>query len=371
MNNKKASNETDNATDIELIDNGQVIEDEAVVNEYTMVIYPEILRKAKIKPLSKIRLNKEMAEDIRKVVQEEFNNPHNINYSLKKVENVKFSSAKINMLNPPKKYKKIFKVRHALRNIIAISCLVIAGFVLNIVYNYYQDQKEARIQAEELRNSLEYSEVSDIYLTLDQEQEIQAEINDTKSKSASLNRNESIQYYLSKNNDTVGYLEVKNTDVSYPIVQSADNKYYLNNGFYKQKTSAGWLFADYRNSFPDLSKNTIIYGHNLNAASVMFGTLKNVLTDNWLNNTDNYIIKFDTLNNEYQWQVFSIYTTTPDFNYIDISFSDEEFLAFIQKVKGMSVKYFDVSVGKDDKILTLSTCYTATKRLVVQAKLIR
>lgn len=369
MNNK---NEPDaKNSDLEIIDNGQVIDDEAIVNEYTMVIYPEVLKKAKIKPLSKIKLNKEVAEDIRKVVQEEFNNVNNPSYRLKKVKNVRFSSAKINMLNPPKKYHKMLRVKHALRSMLAISCLIISGFVLNIVYNYYQDQQEASAQAKELKNSLEYSEVSNIYLTLAQEQEVQEEINETKSKGSSLSRNESVQYYLTKNSDTVGYLELKNTDISYPIVQSTDNKYYLNNGFYKQKTSAGWLFADYRNTFPDLSKNTIIYGHNLNAAGIMFGTLKNVLTDAWLGNTDNYIIKFDTVTEEHQWQIFSIYTTTPDFNYIDISFSDEEFLAFIQKVKGMSIKYFDVSVGKDDKILTLSTCHGSSKRLVVQAKLIK
>ncbi|NLA33492.1 MAG: class B sortase [Tenericutes bacterium] len=365
------NNPKDNNSDIEIIDKGKVIEEEPVVNEYTMVIYPEVLKKAKIKALSKVKLNKEVADDIRKVVQEEFND-ENINYSLKKVENIKFSSAKINMLNPPKKYKQMIKIKHALRNSIAIICLIVAGFILNIVYNYYEDQKEAKIQVEELKNRLEseYSEISNISLTLEQQEEVQAEITDTKMGGTGLNNNESFKYYHSKNSDTVGYLEIKNTDISYPVVQASDNKYYLNNGFYKQSTSAGWIFADYRNAFPNLSQNTIIYGHNLKGTDIMFGTLKKTLTDQWLNNKDNHFIKFNIKDHEYRWQVFSIYTTTPDFNYIDVSFTKENFTSFTQKIKGMSVRFFDVSIDQDDKILTLSTCYTSTKRLVLHAKLI-
>ena len=41
-------------------------------------------------------------------------------------------------------------------------------------------------------------------------------------------------------------------------------------------------------------------------------------------------------------------------------------------IKERSINNFNVEVTKDDKILTLSTCYIdETKRLVVQAKLIR
>ena len=44
---------------------------------------------------------------------------------------------------------------------------------------------------------------------------------------------------------------------------------------------------------------------------------------------------------------------------------------FINKIKGRSIYDFGVEVGVDDNILTLSTCHGESKKLVVQAKLIK
>jgi hypothetical protein len=50
--------------------------------------------------------------------------------------------------------------------------------------------------------------------------------------------------------------------------------------------------------------------------------------------------------------------------------SDEEFLTFANKLKSRSNKTYKTSIKKEDKILTLSTCYNDTDKLVVHAKLI-
>ena len=67
---------------------------------------------------------------------------------------------------------------------------------------------------------------------------------------------------LEKNSETVGYLKINNSDIEFPVVQAKDNQYYLKHNFQKASNGAGWIFADFSNTFDDLSQNTIVYGHN-------------------------------------------------------------------------------------------------------------
>ena len=174
-----------------------------------------------------------------------------------------------------------------------------------------------------------------------------------------------------ENPDTVGWLKVNNTDIDTPIVKAIDNEFYLSHDFNKKYNEVGWAFADFRNSFPNLSKNTIIYGHTYRNSSLAFSTLKYVLEDDWLSNSDNYIITFTTENKELKFKIFSIYTTKKTNNYLNTYMDRETFEAFIKDAKEKSVKDFEEEVDFNDNILTLSTCYnTSSYRLVVHAKLI-
>ena len=174
------------------------------------------------------------------------------------------------------------------------------------------------------------------------------------------------------NGETVGWLKVNNTKIDMPVTQHKDNDYYLNYSFYKKRNYHGWVFVDYRNNMSDLDKNTVIYGHR-NNLGIMFGTLKNVLEKKWYTNKDNQIITFNTPKAEMKWQIFSIYTIKSTNDYIQVKFpTDSNYVSFLNKIKKRSIYDFKVDVDKDDKILTLSTCYkNAKNRLVVHAKLIK
>jgi len=174
-----------------------------------------------------------------------------------------------------------------------------------------------------------------------------------------------------ENDDTVGWIQVLGTNINYPIVQASDNDYYLTRDFTKEKNKGGWIFLDYRNDINNLSKNNIIYGHRRYNKS-MFGTLKNVLTPDWLNNTDNHIIKVSTENYNYLFQVFSIYQTTYETYYLQSDFAnDESYLDFLNTIVGRSEYNFNTEVNTDTIILTLSTCHNKEDRLVVHSKLIK
>ena len=173
------------------------------------------------------------------------------------------------------------------------------------------------------------------------------------------------------NPDTVGWIQVNGTNINYPFVQTNNNDYYLTHSFDKKYTDAGWVFLDYRNNLSESDKNTLIYAHSRLDKS-MFGTLRKVLTNGWLNDKNNYIIKLSTEYKNTLWQVFSVYhiETTNDFMQTEF-FDDEEFLKFANKMKNRSMHNFNTSLNANDHILTLSTCYSETEKMIMHAKLIK
>ena len=175
-----------------------------------------------------------------------------------------------------------------------------------------------------------------------------------------------------QNNDTVGWLIVNNTNVNYPVVQTSNNDYYLSHAFDRSVNGAGWVFADFRDDFNAMSKNTVIYAHG-RKDKVMFGSLTNALNSKWYLNTDNQIIQFSTLYYNTMWQIISIYKIQAESYYITTDFSsDDSFLKFATNMRERSIYDFGVDVTKDDKLLTLSTCYNDNGiRLVIQAKLVK
>ena len=131
-----------------------------------------------------------------------------------------------------------------------------------------------------------------------------------------------------KNADIIGCIQVKNTNINFPFVQTTDNKYYLNHSLDKTENSAGWAFLDYRNSSALNDRNNIIYGHG-RFDLTMFGTMKTMLEEDWLENLDNLIIHTSNKTESKEWQIFSIYIIPTTSDYLAIDFdSDDEALSF-------------------------------------------
>ena len=174
------------------------------------------------------------------------------------------------------------------------------------------------------------------------------------------------------NSDTVGWIFVDGTNINYPVVQASNNEYYLTHAFDESWNDAGWIFMDYRNNAKDFDKNTIIYGHSRYDKS-MFGSLRNITKNNWFQDTDNHIIKLSTPTENTLWQVFSLYTIEQASYYITTDFSsDDEYSEWLNTMLKRSKFNFKTSISKEDKVLTLSSCYTSDGiRVVLHAKLIK
>ena len=173
------------------------------------------------------------------------------------------------------------------------------------------------------------------------------------------------------NPDVYGWLKVNNTNIDYPVVKAENNDYYLKYNLYKEKDKNGWIFMDFRNSTTSvLSKNTIIYGHNMYYSGVMFGTLHKAYQKAWYTKPENQEITFNTLYSNMKFKIFSIYKIPKTSDYLITDFnSDDDFLEYVKMVKDRSINNFNIEVNANDKILTLSTCTGNNSRLVIHAKL--
>lgn len=173
------------------------------------------------------------------------------------------------------------------------------------------------------------------------------------------------------NNEVSGWVQVGGTNINYPFAKTGNNDFYLTHSFDRSYSKAGWVFADFRNRVDGTDKNLILYAHGRYDAT-MFGTLRNILTSGWLNNPDNFTVRTINNNEKALWQVFSVYKIPATNDYIQTTFSNnEEFGRFAESLKNRSSHDFHATVSGEDRILTLSTCYSSEERVVLHAKLIK
>ena len=241
------------------------------------------------------------------------------------------------------------------------------GYGIKTIYYQQEDIKETKIKQQELIAS-EQNKSKQI---TDSIKNTNNNTNESNNRSITTNIHRDFSKLKAKNEDTVAWLYIPGTDINLPIVKRDDNLYYLTHNFEKERNSMGWAFADYHNTFPNLSTNTIMYGHTYRETTI-FSKLKKVLKDKWLNDPNKHKITLDTEKERLIFEVFSIYTTKETNNYLQIEFNTkEEYQKYLNKSLKRSIKEFNVYPTVDDKILTISTCYIdAHHRLVVQAKLI-
>lgn len=205
------------------------------------------------------------------------------------------------------------------------------------------------------------------------------------------------------NPDTIGWLEVPNTSISeqvmfYPNPQ--DKFYYLRRDFYKNYSWEGSYFVDYRSHFDGgrdgFSQNTVIYGHSMedDANYPLFSQLKKFRNIDFAK--ENPYIYFSTLEENMAWEIFTVFVSTIDLPYNQPNPSPElppikdkatgavkyeqDFKTIVDECRARSLYNYDVEVGEDDKILTLSTCvynvngvklgYPNDYRFVIMARLV-
>lgn len=331
------------------------------INRYLKTIHINIFNKDGLEFILKT-LNQNKIKNVKIMLHDNITNEKVADY-LKKFNKTNAKENIVVKLVYSNNYLEENIFRQIIVNTLKICGFIIASLVIGLLsfigINNHQSMKEVNEIKKSLQIVIDETDNTEIVEEIEQKEEVKI-INDYL---ASL---------LNVNQDTVGWLKVNNTNVDYPVVQAGDNKKYLDYNFNNIEDRDGWIFMDYRNDKVELSKNTIIYGHNRYYSGVMFGTLYKTAYKSWYGKEENQIIEFDTLYGKMKWKIFSIYKIEKTTDYLKVNFSDEAvWNDFTTMLKNRSVYNFGVDVGVDDKILTLSTCSSNRNlRLVIHAVLI-
>ncbi len=234
--------------------------------------------------------------------------------------------------------------------VLFIILLIVFGVSIYLITHFYLDAYNNKKELDDVIKSVTNIDV----------------IDDTKEEKFTVD----FAALLKINKDVKGWIRFNK--ISYPILQAEDNYYYLDKTLNGKKNSLGSIFMDYRNkSFDD--NNVVIFGHNA-ANGTMFGLLNKVFQKDYFVNNEKIIEIIDVNNNVLKYEIFSYYNIPKEEYYITTSFAnDEEFIKFLDVIKKRSKRNFHVSLDKDDKILTLSTCnghVGSNNRTVIHAKLL-
>lgn len=251
---------------------------------------------------------------------------------------------------------------------VAVFFLALAGFKIMFWSN---DNKDTAKQIKKISEEVKTNEVP----ASDQDEMINAPKEDTDNDYWRYMKLPLVDVDFSqlkaKNSDTVAFLKVSGTNINYPVVQTKDNDYYLTHSYDKSNNDAGWVFLDYRNNITTIDQNNIIYAHG-RYDTTMFGSLKNVFKSSWYQDTENYVLYLSTPAYNSLWQIFSIYKVKTETYYLTSSFgTNESYQKFLSTISQRSQFDFKTSVNTEDKILTLSTCYNESEKVVLHAKLIK
>lgn len=328
------------------------------INKYLKAIHFEIYDKHDLEKIITILKNKKI-KNIRILIYANIKDYKNIEYLKKLNKKIRKYKLRIELVYS-KEYlsNNIFIqiMMNTLKIIGLILVILVIGIVSYIAISNYVSLQEVNSIQENVKEAIKEGAGSDI---------IEPDANGKVIK------NNYIASVLTINPDVVGWLKINETNIDYPVVQSSDNDYYLKHNLYNETDKNGWIYMDYRNSSYEMDANTIIFGHNMYYSGIMFGTLANAYKKSWYSNPENQIISFDTIYESNQYQIFSIYKIPKSTDYLKTYFADDnEFIEFVNLIKGRSVNDFGIEVNPGDKILTLSTCSNHSDRLVVHAKLI-
>ena len=258
----------------------------------------------------------------------------------------------------------------------ALAVFLYSGYTL---YVFYKEYKKSSDEYDNLENSYaaDQEQESENIDNLEDDdalqsisgQEVRTVFEDGEEKTLPVLKNPiDFTQLLSVNSDIVGWLRIRALDISYPVVQGKDNDYYLHRTFEKTDNFAGCLFVNSYNMGDFTDQNTIIYGHNMKNGS-MFGKLKN-FSDPEVFKKSRYFWIF-TPDFIYQYRIFSASVVDKTGLTYQISFTDDEFDQFISRAYSNSVvDNQGVTVTKEDRIVTLSTCTgDDSTRFVVMGKL--
>lgn len=164
------------------------------------------------------------------------------------------------------------------------------------------------------------------------------------------------------NSDIRGWITIPDTGLDQPVVQSTDNEFYLYRNVYKEKSSLGIPFVDYRAFIgPEhISTNLTIYGHAAKNGT-FFAPVKEYKDIDFYKKHPT--INFNTVYGDGTYKIVGFFmedigaNNKKMFNYHDkVDMDEKEFNSFVSEMDKRSYFKTGVDVQFGDQLITLSTC---------------
>lgn len=156
-----------------------------------------------------------------------------------------------------------------------------------------------------------------------------------------------------QNADIVAWIYCPDTPINYPVVQASDNRYYLHRLIDGTGNASGTLFLDYRNTADFSDINSVIYGHNMQNAS-MFGSLPKYKNQEYY--TQHPVLYLLTPEQDYKVELLAGYVTSSDSEIYDIPLLNREGTSAIAEQLLNASFAEGTTLEEDTRLLTLSTC---------------
>lgn len=161
------------------------------------------------------------------------------------------------------------------------------------------------------------------------------------------------------NPDVYAWITVPGTDVDYPILQHLWlDDYYLDHTLEKDSGHPGAIYTQCRTAKDFSDFNTVIYGHNM-VDGAMFHTLERFRDPAFLAEHRQVIIYTPTETLTYKIFAAVVYTDVLiPYAYDTVEGTDREaYLESLSQVRNLNNQILeDVTIGAQDRIVTLSTC---------------
>lgn len=177
-----------------------------------------------------------------------------------------------------------------------------------------------------------------------------------------------------QNSDIYAWINVPGTAVDYPVLRhESENSYYLTHSVDKKKSAYGSIYTQNYNDMDFADFNTVVYGHNMKNGS-MFGTLKKYRDKTFFE--QNQYINVYMPGRIIKYQIFAAYVWDDRHILLNFDFENEAireaYIDMIFSTRKMNANINnDLTVTKNDKIITLSTCTgNDEERYLVQGVLV-
>lgn len=153
--------------------------------------------------------------------------------------------------------------------------------------------------------------------------------------------------------DAVAWIYSPGTEINYVIAQAQDNDYYLHRLLDGTAARGGTIFADCRNNADFSDWNTVIYGHHMKNGT-MFASLLDYRSPGYYE--EHPVMYLYTPGHRYRLELIAGYTADLDDPVYMLPASRQDRDGIVNHAGRRSSFISGVSIGDEDKLVTLSTC---------------